>query len=160
MTGGVEGEIMDMTFIYLVLWAGIFAVIFAFMIKKGWILGGGKTRPSARGSLDRNFVQGKWQEIEVLISQQKSSAYKVAVMDADKLVDYVLKAKVGSDGNMSDRMKKSQKLFSNYADYQNLWEAHKMRNSIAHDAEHEVYLVEVKKVISYFEKALRELGAL
>lgn len=151
---------MDTTFLYLILWAAVFAVIFVLLIKKGWILAGVKTRTGTRSSLDLSFVSGKWMEIEQLMSQGKPSSYKVAVMEADKLVDYVLKAKVGSDGTMGDRMKKSQKLFSNYHDYQNLWEAHKMRNRIAHEADHEVFLVEVKKVISYFETALRGLKAL
>lgn len=151
---------MDTAFIYLVLWALVFAVIFAILIKKGWTLGGGKSGKNKKGSLDTSFVRSKWQEIGTLMSQGKPSAYKVAVMEADKLADYVLKAKVGSDGNMGDRLKKSQKLFSNYNDYQNLWEAHKMRNRIAHEADHELYPAEVKKVISYFEKALKDLKAL
>ncbi len=151
---------MAQSFLYLVLFAGVFAIVFAILIKKGWILGGTKSKSSARGSLDRNFVAGKWQEIEQLMSQGKPSAYKVAVMEADKLVDYVLKAKVGSDGNMGDRLKRSQKLFSNYLDYQNLWSAHKTRNLIAHEATHELLFPEVKKTIAYFEKALRDLGAL
>lgn len=151
---------MDQAFLYLVLWALIFAVIFAILIKKGWTLGGGSQRKRSKGRLDTNFVNSKWQEVEVLMTQGKPSAYKVAVMEADKLADYVLKAKIGSDGNMGDRLKKSQKLFSSYNDYQNLWEAHKMRNRIAHEADHELYPAEVKKVISYFERALRDLKAL
>lgn len=151
---------MDTTFLYLILWALVFAVIFAFLIKKGWTLGGGSRGKTSRGKLDTNFVRNKWQEIQTLMSQGRPSAYKVAVMEADKLADYVLKAKVGNDGNMGDRLKKSQNLFSNYNDYQNLWEAHKVRNRIAHDADHELYPAEVKKTISYFEKSLRELKVL
>ncbi|RJO60098.1 hypothetical protein C4544_07080 [candidate division WS5 bacterium] len=148
---------MDTAFIYLTLWAGVFAVIFAMLIKKGWILGAGG---GAKGRVDKSFVSRKWREIETLMQQQKPSSYKVAVMDADKLVDYVLKAKVGTDGNMGERLKKAQKLFSSYSDYQNLWEAHKMRNRIAHEADHEVHFAEAKKNISYFKKALKDLGAL
>lgn len=151
---------MDTAFLYLILWAGVFAIIFAFFIKKGWIFGGGKIKTGAKSSLDLDFVSSKWQEVQQLMSQSKPSAYKVAVMEADKLVDYVLKAKVGSDGNMGDRLKKAQKLFSNYAYYQNLWSAHKTRNMIAHEAAHDLLFPEVKKTISYYEKALRELKAL
>ena len=151
---------MAQSFLYLVLFAGVFAIVFAILIKKGRIFGGTKSKSGARGSLDRSFVAGKWQEIQQLMFQGKPSAYKVAVMEADKLVDYVLKAKVGSDGTMADRLKRSQKLFSSYLDYQNLWSAHKTRNLIAHEATHELLFPEVKKTIAYFEKALRDLGAL
>ena len=129
---------MDQTLLYLILWAGVFAVGFAILIKRGWIFGGAKL-VSPKSSLDKGFVQIKWQEIEELIDQQKPSAYKVAIMEADKLVDYVLKAKVGAGKDMGDRLKKSQKLFSSYSDYQNLWEAHKMRNRVAHEADHELH---------------------
>lgn len=151
---------MDVTFLYLVLWAGVFAVVFAVLIKKGWLFGGAKVRTGGGDHLDRNFIAQKWQEVETLMTQGKPSAYKVAIMEADKLVDYVLKAKVGVDGNMGERLKRSKKLFSNYQDYNNLWEAHKMRNRVAHEADHEVFLVEVKKTILFFEKALKELKAL
>ncbi len=150
---------MDTTFLYLILWAGFFAIVFAVLIKKRWLLGGGKLS-SPKSHLDVNFVRNKWQEIETLMQQGKPSAYKVAILDADKLIDYVLKARVGTDGTMVDRLKKAKSLFSNYSDYQNLWEAHKMRNRMVHEAEHEIYPVEVKKAISYFEKALRELRAI
>lgn len=147
---------MDQTFIYLILWAGFFAVIFAVLIKRGWVLGGA----GAKGRVDKSFVSRKWQEIEALMQQQKPSSYKVAILDADKLVDYVLKTKVGTDGNMGERLKKSQKLFSSYQNYNNLWEAHKMRNRVAHEADHELHFAEAKKNIGYFKKALRDLGAM
>ncbi|MDO8507659.1 MAG: hypothetical protein Q7S53_03780 [bacterium] len=151
---------MDTTFLYLTFWAAIFGVVFAILIRKGWILGGVKKKTGARGSLDLNFVSSKWQEIEQLIGQGKPSTYKVAIMEADKLVDYVLKAKVGSDGTMADRMKKAQKFFSSYSDYQNLWSAHKTRNMIAHEATHDLLFPEVKRTMTYFEKSLRDLKAL
>lgn len=151
---------MDQTFLYLLLFAGIISIVLVVLIKTGWLFDSGKVRTGAKGNLDTNFVASKWQEIQQLMGQGKPSAYKVAIMDADKLVDYVLKAKVGSDGNMAERLKKAQKLFSNYSDYQNLWSAHKTRNLIAHEATHELLFPEVKKTISYFEKALRELKAL
>lgn len=147
---------MDQTFIYLILWAGVFAVIFAMLIKKGWVLGGAR----AKGKVDKGFVSRKWQEIETLMQQQKPSSYKVAILDADKLVDYVLKARVGTDGSMGERLKRSQKLFLNYQNYNNLWEAHKMRNRVAHEADHEIHFAEAKKNIGYFKKALQDLGAM
>ncbi|MEK7447213.1 MAG: hypothetical protein AAB632_00185 [Patescibacteria group bacterium] len=151
---------MDTTFLYLVLWAGVLAVIFTILIKKGWTLGGGSRGKTSKGKLDTNFVRSKWQEIEVLMSQQKPSAYKVAILDADKLLDYVLKAKVGSGGTMKDRLVKSRKLYADYQTYKNVGSAHGYRNRVVHDEQHELFPVEVKKMISYFEKALRELRAL
>lgn len=149
---------MNIPVIYLIIWVVVFGGIFGFLVKKGWL--GDFKFGTAKTKLDKDLIRRRWREINDLMNQGKPSTYKVAVMDADKLVDYVLKAKVGSAGTMADRLKKSKGLFRSYYDYQNLWEAHKMRNRMVHDAEHEIYPAEVKKVISYFEKALKELQAL
>jgi|GEM_PF-128928 len=155
-----NNTIMDTTFLYLIIWAGVFAIVFAILIKKGWLFSSGKIKTGARGNLDRNFVSQKWQEIEELVNQGKPSTCKVAIMEADKLVDYVLKAKVGSSGTMADRMKKAQKLFSHYPDYDNLWKAHKVRNQIAHEADHDFFMTQSQNTISQYKKALQELKAL
>ena len=151
---------MDQAFLYLVLWALIFAVIFAILIKKGWTLGGGVSKKGKRERLDTGFVRNKWQEIQTLMNQGRPSAHKVAVMDADKLLDYVLKTKLGTNGTMKDRLIKSRNLYANYQTYKDVGFAHGYRNRVAHDERLELFPAEVKKVISYFERALRDLKAL
>lgn len=119
-----------------------------------------KARFKNNSPLDRQLVVNKWQEIEQMAKAGGASQLKNAVMEADKLFDYVLKAKVGAEGTMADRLKRSQKYFSNKPEYNNLWYAHKVRNQIAHETGFNLSPVEAKKVIGYFEKSFKKLGAI
>lgn len=124
---------------------------------------GRKTVTRKRGnaiSIDKSFVQNKWAEIETSFSVGGASNIKSAVMEADKLVDYVLKARGMRGETMGERLKSAKSKFTNYADYDNLWKAHKLRNNIAHEAGHDLVVTEAKKAMEYFKKALAILGGL
>jgi len=110
--------------------------------------------------LDKKFIQSKWMEIEETFKLGSPSNAKVSIMEADKLIDYVLKSKGVRGDNFGERLKNSKAKFTNYADYDNLWFAHKVRNNIAHEANHELNSSEAKRAVEYFKKALIALGAL
>lgn len=119
-----------------------------------------KERLKSNSPLDRQMVINKWQEINQMVKMGGSSQLKNAVIEADKLLDYVLKAKVGDDGTLADRLKRAQKYFSNKPEYNNLWYAHKVRNQIAHETGFNLSPNEAKKVIGYFEKSFKKLGVI
>lgn len=136
------------------------------------LLGGGvlvfinKSSSSARGrknfllQSDREEVQKKWQDIQKLMELGGESRFKQAVLEGDKLVHFVLE-KLGYQGSsMADCMKAAKDRFSSYNIYSELWEAHKCRNRIVHEVDHELLHQEAKKAILRFEKALRDLGGL
>lgn len=111
-------------------------------------------------SIDRAEIQRKWDEIESTFSLGGNSRLKSSIMEADKLVDYVLKAKNINGSTFGERLKNAKSHFKNYDDYNNLWFAHKVRNNIAHEAMHDLSFAEAKKSLDYFKKALKELGVL
>ncbi|MEI7690132.1 MAG: hypothetical protein WCI63_00680 [bacterium] len=110
--------------------------------------------------LDKIFVQNKWIEIEQTFNLSGPSHFKTSIMEADKLVDYVLKGKKVRGTTFGERLKNAKSEFSNFSDYNNLWFAHKVRNNIVHESTHDLSSSEVKRAIEYYKKALRELGAL
>lgn len=144
----------------------IFALFLAAVI--GIPVFGGFGKRSKSGSsrfgnttpMDKSFVQQKWNEIEVSSSQGTSAHLKVAVMEADKLVEYVLSATVRNGNTFAEKLKSARPKFKNYDDYNNLWFAHKVRNSIAHDNGVDFSITNAKKAVDYFKKALKILGAL
>jgi len=111
-------------------------------------------------NLDKIFVQNKWIEIEQTFSLVGPSHFKSSIMEADKLVDYVLKGKKVRGNTFGERLKNAKSVFPNYSDYNNLWFAHKVRNNIAHESTHDLNSSEAKRAIEYYKKALKELGAL
>ncbi len=113
-------------------------------------------RPEVLG-MSREDIKKRWQEIEALLDRDDEMSYKLAILEADKLLDHVLKS-MGSGGtNLGERIK----LMSyKYPKLRNVWPAHIMRNKIAHEASYHIGKGSVRNAISQFKSALRELGTL
>lgn len=104
----------------------------------------------------REIIRKKWDEIESLITQQNPSANKAAVMEADKLLGYVL-GEMGYTGTIADKLKATPKKFSNL---NNVWSAHKFRNHLVHDIHAEALHFQAKDAIDKFRQAFRDLGVI
>ena len=99
---------------------------------------------------DLGFFAAEWGKIR----QQGDG--KHALMDADKLLNVVLKKK-GYAGGVGEQLKKAGKLFTNVND---VWDAHKLRNRIAHELGIHLNHADRDRALRSFEKALKDLGAL
>lgn len=97
-----------------------------------------------------NYVQAHW----IRILDTASGNIGFAIMEADKLLHYVLK-KHGFDGTVADCLKKSEKYL---ADKEAVWFAHKLRNRLAHELT-DVPKREGQRALKGFKKALNDLGA-
>lgn len=75
------------------------------------------------------------------------------VMEAEKVLDHAFKL-LGYEGSFADKLQKAERLLPNY---QPLWDAHKLRNRIAHEPGFSVSEQEAKRAVSQFEKALTAL---
>ncbi len=107
-------------------------------------------------SLDRGYIQTKWQEIEQLIQLGRPSNYARAVLEADKLLDHILKGFRAPGMTMADRLKASQNKFSKEG-YDAAWKAHKVRNELVHNSQFELMDYSAKNAINNFKKAIDEL---
>lgn len=107
-------------------------------------------------SFDRQFVQAKWQEIEQLIQLGSPSNFSRAVLEADKLLDHILKTKRAPGLTMGDRLKASKNRFSP-AGYNAAWNAHKVRNELVHNSEYTITDFIAKAAIENFKMAIGEL---
>ena len=110
---------------------------------------------------DQNFIRESWVKIEEQISLGKPSNFRGAVIDADKLVDFVLKKIYPSLENMGERLKQVKPKFAgNYQIYDQLWFAHKVRNELVHNVNFDLPNIQAKLVLENFKAALTHLGAL
>ena len=122
-----------------------------------------KPKISVRISLDwqdKEIVSKRWADVENLLELGRPSNFQKAVLEADKIVDFVLKKMRVPGETMGDRIRSAQKRFSNYQTYQALWDAHKIRNRIVHEMNSEVLNYEAKEAITKFKKVLSDLGAI
>ena len=100
----------------------------------------------------------KWSEIEKRAAVDLPEAAKIAIIEADKFVDGVLK-KIGLPGeHMADRLDNLPTDEMRSLDA--LWRAHRLRNNIVHTPGFEVSPVEAGHAIENYKAFLRELGIL
>jgi hypothetical protein len=81
---------------------------------------------------DRNHIIRKRQEIESLLNSDSIIELKHAVLEADKLIDFILKKKSYKGETFADRLRSAEPNI-HHDIYQNIWNGHKIRNMIAHD---------------------------
>src|SRR3989338_4234994 len=100
----------------------------------------------------------RWEEIEKHINSTREAEWKFAVIEADKLVDELLKGAGFLGDTMGDRLMNIQP--GQLITLQNLWEAHKIRNRLVHDVNYFLRYTEAKRAVGLYEKTLKELQAL
>lgn len=100
----------------------------------------------------------RWEEIQKHLNSTKEAEWKFAVIEADSLIDYILKSAGYPGDTMGDRLKNIDK--TQIVTLDGLWEAHKIRNRLAHDTNYFLRYGEAKRAIQLYEKTLKELNAL
>lgn len=101
--------------------------------------------------------QSKWEEILSHIGSSKEAEWKFAVIEADKLIDDLLKSAGYPGETMGERLMSIEK--GQILNLEGLWEAHKIRNKLAHDVNYFLRYSEARRAIQVYEAVLRELGA-
>ena len=82
---------------------------------------------------------------------------KIAIIEADKLVDNILKKGGIKGSTLGERLRNTEKLVPREV-YSNMWEAHKVRNMIVHDDDFDIKKVDRDLVIWRMKKFLMSLG--
>lgn len=100
----------------------------------------------------------KWQEVQNHIRSLQEAEWKFAVIEADKIVEEVLREAGWPGDTLGEKLMQIDK--NQLVSIDELWEAHKLRNVIVHDPDRQVRLNDARVAVSQYEKALRELGAL
>ena len=81
---------------------------------------------------DQQYLISKKNEIEELLHSDDQIELRHAVMEADKLIDWILKTKGYVGATFADRLRSAEKDIPESI-YNNIWQGHKIRNQIAHD---------------------------
>lgn len=106
--------------------------------------------------ITRNNISRDWKNIEILLSQKSPSQLRQALITADKCLDNALRDIVEGD-SMGDRLKNSDRLFDRDL-YNKIWDAHKIRNNIVHEAGYEPPYFVVTSAVNNLKEGLCALG--
>ena len=108
-------------------------------------------------TFDKQTYQARFLEIENKFKKENPATYMTTVINADKLLDRAMMEMGLAGKTMGERLKKNGDKFSNL---NGVWQAHKLRNAIAHEPDVEVSYKRAYNALSIYKQALKDLGAI
>ncbi len=99
----------------------------------------------------------QWAKIMGRLETGLESEYKLAVIEADSLLDETLERMGYGGETLGERLKNiTSDILPNL---EQIWQAHKIRNNIVHDPDYRLNLDEARKALAIYEKAFTDLQA-
>jgi len=99
----------------------------------------------------------KWEIVLDFISSKNESDWRMAIIEADNILDEVIEKQGYPGFNLGERLKNAGN--GSFQTYQDAWEAHRVRNRIAHEGSEFVILYrDARRSISQYENVFREFG--
>ena len=111
--------------------------------------------PGSPGIEQVNEESARWKRVELLLKSHNASDWKQAVIEADVMLEEMLD-KMGYPGvSIGDKLKSIEK--NDFETLDKAWEAHKVRNRIAHDGGgYKLSYDEVARVIGLYHDVFKE----
>ncbi|MBP6908672.1 MAG: hypothetical protein KBB75_02520 [Candidatus Pacebacteria bacterium] len=107
----------------------------------------------------RKAENPRWHYIRTLIEGASESDWRVAIIEADTMLDESLEAKGWSGVGVGEKLERGKG--GGLHTLQNAWDAHKVRNQIAHaGSDFALSQTEGRRVIKLFQTVFEELGVI
>lgn len=97
----------------------------------------------------------EWTKIVNRLKSNKEPEYKLAIIEADALLDEVLKNMGYKGETMKERLKQLKSSDFLYAD--EIIDVHKIRNDVVYNPDYQLTLDEAERIINIYEKTFRKL---
>lgn len=111
-----------------------------------------------RTPAEKEKISNEWERVKRRMAQGGEADLRLAVIEADQLLDALLK-RIGFKGDtMAERLERVKPW--QLANLQDVWVAHKMRNRLVHEPQIKISAYDAEVAVGTFEKALKALGAL
>lgn len=108
--------------------------------------------------VSKEQTKRSWKDIERYFFSGNDNDLKVAIIEADKALDGALRNAGVLGANLGDRLKKVK--LSQLPNLEYVWQAHKLRNQIAHDESMELKRDTAERALTIYRQALESLGIL
>lgn len=106
-------------------------------------------------TIDETQRNPKWDKVLEHISSSNAADWRLAILEADILLDELLDALRYRGESIGEKLKKIEA--SDFASLDAAWEAHKIRNQVAHEgSEFLLSEREAKRVIALYEEVFKE----
>jgi hypothetical protein len=109
-------------------------------------------------ALGEKKLLNQWAKINKRLEAKKEDEYKMAVIEADSLLDEIFQNMGYKGETVEERMRQAPP--ETLPDIDKILEAHRIRNNIAHDPDYKLSLEQAKETLGTYEKALKDLEAI
>ena len=113
-------------------------------------------RSHKKTTLSPTYYANQWKAVLQCVATGEQG-WRLAIIDADKLLDHALKQSGIKGDDMGSRLREAEKTFMHY---NQLWAAHKLRNRLVHEPGVRLSKDLTQRSLREFQRALKELGAL
>ncbi len=97
----------------------------------------------------------EWQSVLEKMEKEDANSYKLAIIEADKILDNLLK-KIGYVGDdMGERLK--QITSAQISNIDEVWQAHRVRNRVVHEPDFQITRIQAERAIEIYQKAMEDL---
>lgn len=101
----------------------------------------------------------RWKHVLGLIESPSESDWRMAIIEADSMLDELLQDKGYSGDTLGERLKSARS--DSFASLDNAWAAHEVRNKIAHSgSDFSLSQLEARRIMRLYETVFEELGLL
>ncbi len=138
----------------------VLVVAFIYVYRKAWHFHPTYEAHAGHGAAHRETIHDivmreRWHTIQARLASGTPEAARLAIIDADALVDSVLKG-MGVEGeHLADRL--SNLDTDGIASMPRIWRAHRMRNDLVHTPGFEIAQGDAERVMRDYEAFLRDL---
>jgi hypothetical protein len=98
----------------------------------------------------------RWDKVMAYLETDNQSDWKQAIIEADNLLDEMVAAMPYHGENLGERLKNVEP--SDFLTLEDAWEAHKVRNQVAHQSDLSLTRREARRVIELYERVFREFN--
>lgn len=101
----------------------------------------------------------RWKYVLTLVESPNESDWRIAIMEADSLLEESLKERDLVGNSMAELLEEAK--FNGYPNIQSAWDAHLIRNKIAHEGQdYSVTQVEARRVIKLYQNVFEGIGVI
>lgn len=108
---------------------------------------------------ERKQKNERWERVEQYMTSLNASDWKIAILEADNMLDDIIERMGYKGENLGERMKQIEA--SDFPYLEEAWQAHKMRNVIAHKGtDYALTRSEAEQTINIYHRVFKDLGYL
>ncbi len=130
--------------VFITIWVTVAVIVFVTLVV---IVKAVKRKGSL---LDLDYIEEKKNNIKHLLNGNSSTEYAMAIIEADKLLDYFLKARRFQGDTLGERLKMA--CYTN-SSLKKVWKAHLLRNRIVHDHDIEITAKQARECWKDYNRA-------